>query len=67
MEASYLGWISCQNLNVEDPGQLFLKSGVALQPGAMFQQNDHVRINIATPKTILNEALDRMRLALSAM
>jgi bifunctional pyridoxal-dependent enzyme with beta-cystathionase and maltose regulon repressor activities len=65
MEASYLGWISCEQLKLDDPSELFLNHGVALQPGYMFQQPDHVRINIATPKDTLNAALSRMREALT--
>ena len=64
MEASYLAWIDCSQLEIEDPAQLFLEHGLALQPGSMFQQDNHVRINIATPKSVLSEALDRMHAAI---
>ena len=63
IEASYLGWISCESLPVKNPHQLFLNHGVALQPGTMFNQPDHVRINIATPYSLLKEALDRIEIA----
>jgi len=65
MEASYLGWLSCEQLQIDDPSQLFLDNGVALQPGSMFNKMDHVRINIATPKITLLEALKRMKKAIS--
>ena len=61
MEASYLGWISCEKLLSKVSFQLFLDNGVALQPGYMFNQSNHVRINIATPHSILSEALNRMK------
>ena len=64
MEASYLAWIDCSQLENIDPAQLFLGHGLALQPGSMFQQDNHVRINIATPKSVLSEALDRMHAAI---
>lgn len=64
MEASYLGWISCEKILHQDPYELFLKNGVALQPGKMFNDNNHVRINIATPRSNLKEALKRIRHAL---
>tara|TARA_B100000767_G_C19738871_1_gene525215 strand:+ start:187 stop:1326 length:1140 start_codon:yes stop_codon:yes gene_type:complete len=67
IEASYLGWISCEGIPVKDPHQLFLNHGVALQPGYMFNQPDHVRINIATPHSILNEALDRIEKAIKSI
>ena len=67
MEASYLAWIDCSQLEIEDPAQLFLEHGLALQPGSMFQQDNHVRINIATPKSVLSEALDRMHAAIDSL
>ena len=65
MQASYLGWLSCEHIDHIDPFKLFLKNGVALQPGHMFNSKGHVRINIATPKSNLNEALLRMSKAIS--
>ena len=67
IEASYLGWISCESLPVKNPHQLFIDYGVALQPGYMFNQPDHVRINIATPHSLLKEALDRMEKAVKSI
>ena len=67
MQASYLAWIDCSQLEIEDPAQLFLEHGLALQPGSMFQQDNHVRINIATPKSVLSEALDRMYAAINSL
>ena len=67
MEASYLAWIDCSQLEIKDPAQLFLDHGLALQPGSMFQQDNHVRINIATPKSVLSEALDRMHAAIDSL
>ena len=67
MEASYLAWIDCSQLEIKDPAQLFLDHGLALQPGSMFQQDNHVRINIATPKSVLREALERMHAATASL
>ena len=67
MEASYLAWIDCSQLKSIDPAQLFLDYGLALQPGSMFRQDNHVRINIATPKPVLSEALDRMHAAINSL
>jgi aminotransferase/cystathionine beta-lyase len=64
MEASYLGWISCKDVPHKDPFKLFLKYGVALQPGEMFNAKNHVRINIATPRSNLIEALSRINEAI---
>jgi cystathionine beta-lyase len=67
IEASYLGWISCENLPVKNPHQLFLNHGVALQPGIMFNQPNHIRINIATPQSLLKKALDRIEIAVKSI
>lgn len=64
MEASYLGWISYENILHKDPYELFLKNGVALQPGKMFNASNHARINIATPRSNLMVALKRIRRAI---
>ena len=67
IEASYLGWISCEHLPVKNPHQLFLNHGVALQPGYMFNQTNHVRINIATTHSLLKKALDRIEKAVKSI
>jgi cystathionine beta-lyase len=65
IEASYLGWINCESLPTKDPHKLFLEHGVALQPGYMFNQDKHLRINFGVPKKLLKEALNRMREAVN--
>ena len=67
IEASYLGWISCESLPIKDPHKLFLNHGVALQPGYMFNQPNHVRINIATTHSLLKNALDRIEIAVKSI
>ena len=67
IEASYLGWISCESLPIKDPHKLFLNHGVALQPGYMFNQSNHVRINIATTHSLLKNALDRIEIAVKSI
>ena len=67
IEASYLGWISCESLPVKNAHQLFLNHGVALQPGYMFNQPNHIRINIAIPHSLLKKALDRIEIAVQSI
>jgi len=67
IEASYLGWISCESLPIKDPHKLFLNHGVALQSGYMFNQPNHVRINIATTHLLLKNALDRIEIAVKSI
>lgn len=63
VEATYLAWIDCSALNVESGYEYFLQSGVALSPGAQFGEPAFVRLNFATQRARLAEALSRMRAA----
>lgn len=63
VEATYLAWIDCSSLQLEDPYQFFLTHGVALSPGAQFGAPRFVRLNFATQRARLAEALRRMRAA----
>jgi aminotransferase/cystathionine beta-lyase len=64
IEAGYLAWINCEKLALKDPFNFFLKSGVALSPGVQFNAPNHVRLNFATQKKNLKEALKRMEFAM---
>jgi cystathionine beta-lyase len=61
VEATYLAWIDCSALGVSDPQAFFAEHGVALSPGAQFGEPGFVRLNFATQRARLGEALDRMR------
>ena len=67
-EASYLAWLDCTALGLgEDPSAVFLARGrVALSPGPSFGRpgRGHARLNMATSRQILAEAVDRMASAI---
>jgi putative C-S lyase len=63
VEATYLAWIDCSSLGVKDAYPLFLEHGVALSPGSQFGEPSFVRLNFATQRARLAEALRRMRAA----
>ncbi len=65
VEATYLAWIDCSGLRVCDPWQHFLRHGVALSPGAQFGAPRFVRLNFATQRARLEQALARMAGALA--
>lgn len=65
VEGTYLAWIDCAPLAVRDPYQHFLDHGVALSPGAQFGAPGFVRLNFATQRARLDEALRRMRSAIA--
>ena len=67
MEASYLAWIDCSALNCADPHALFLGAGVALSPGSQFNAPQFVRLNFGTQRALLEQAMDRMALALASV
>lgn len=66
VEATYLAWIDASPLAVADPWQHFLRHGVALSPGAQFGSPRFVRLNFATQRARLEQALERMRRAVAA-
>jgi cysteine-S-conjugate beta-lyase len=67
-QAGYLAWIDCRELGIEgDPTKAFFERGrVALSSGPMFGTGGvgFARLNIATTKTLLEEAVRRMARAL---
>jgi cysteine-S-conjugate beta-lyase len=67
-QATYLGWLDCRSLELgSDPYAFFLQHAkVALSDGARFGApgRGFLRINFATSRNILSEALERMRKAL---
>ena len=61
--ATYLAWIDARELNVVDPGRFFEEQGVGLSDGAPFGGPGFVRLNFGCPRSLLGEALERMKLA----
>ena len=67
-EATYLAWLDCRALGLDDPGAFFLEHArVALSSGREFGApgNGFVRLNFATSAAILGEILERMAESLS--
>ena len=61
VEATYLAWMDASSLGVADPQAFFLEAGVALSPGAQFGAPQFVRLNFATQRARLADAIARMR------
>ncbi|HUN09104.1 MAG TPA: aminotransferase class I/II-fold pyridoxal phosphate-dependent enzyme [Aggregatilineales bacterium] len=62
-EGTYLAWLDCREMGLDDPAQYFLDySKVALNSGAKFGSPGvgHVRLNFATSRSILTEIVERM-------
>jgi cysteine-S-conjugate beta-lyase len=64
VEATYLAWIDCRELGIENPASFFEGYGVGLSSGADFGSPGFVRLNFGCPRGILREALGRMEKAL---
>ena len=60
VEATYLAWIDCSPLGIENAFEFFLKNGVALSPGAQFGDPRFVRLNFGTQRKLLEKALARI-------
>jgi cysteine-S-conjugate beta-lyase len=64
VEATYLSWIDVRERGMADPVRFFEEAGVGLSDGADFGLPGFVRLNFGCPRSLLCEALRRMRLAL---
>lgn len=67
-EGTYLAWLNMESLDLKpNPYEFFLKEArVALNDGKTFgtEGKDFVRLNFATQRSILQEALERMKQAI---
>ena len=62
-EGTYLIWIDATGLGVEDPYKFFLdRAHIKFSDGLFFSKKavQFVRMNVACPRSVVNEALDRM-------
>ncbi len=68
IEATYLAWLNVEALALPDPVAHFEKHGVGLSDGAFFgsPKGRHVRLNFGCPRTLLADALNRMKVAVAA-
>lgn len=67
IEATYLAWIDARRLPTRDPTALFESAGVGLSNGAEFGAPGFVRLNFGCPRATLDEALRRMRVAVTSV
>jgi cystathionine beta-lyase len=70
-EGTYLAWLDCRAAGIDgSPCEFFLKAGrVALGDGREFGRGGEgfVRLNFGCPRSVLEEALARMRVALGGL
>ena len=63
-EATYLAWIDARGLKVPDPAAFFEAAGVGLSDGKDFGAEGFLRLNFGCRRSLLEEALARMKQAL---
>ncbi|MDR2836154.1 MAG: PatB family C-S lyase [Bacteroidales bacterium] len=71
-EASFLIWLNCEKLNISPENLcnfMVEKANVGLNDGRMFGKGgeNHLRMNIACPKSMLIRALDNIRFAVEKL
>lgn len=64
LEATYLGWIDARETGIENIQERILEAGVRLMNGKTFMGEGFLRLNFACPKSILEEAVRRIKMAL---
>jgi cystathionine beta-lyase len=63
VEATYLAWIDARGMRIDNPLGFFEEAGVGLYDGALFGAPGFLRLNFACPRSLLEQALERMRAA----
>jgi cystathionine beta-lyase len=67
-QGTYLAWLDCSALDLDNPQQFFLEQGkVGLSAGLDFgdQHQQFVRLNFGCPRALLEEGITRMERALT--
>jgi cystathionine beta-lyase len=66
VEATYLAWIDARAAGLADPTRFFEDAGVGLSDGVAFDGAGFLRLNFGCSRSLLADALGRMRKALLA-
>ena len=65
-EAGFLAWIDCSESGLDNPANFFIEeASVGVYDGAWFGDKNYVRLNFGCPKSVLEEALNRIEKAFS--
>jgi len=65
VEATYLAWIDVSDLELDNPAKFFEQAGVGLYAGREFGDARFMRLNFGCPRSIVEQAMTRIRLAVS--
>ena len=64
LEATYLAWIDVRSADLFNPVRFFEDAGVGLQDGVEFDGPGFVRLNFGCRRSLLEAALERMKVAM---
>ena len=65
-EAGFLAWIDCSESGLDNAANFFIdEASVGVYDGAWFGDKNYVRLNFGCPKSILEEAINRIEKAFS--
>ena len=65
VEATYLAWIDTRELKTDNAVKWFEQAGVGVSDGADFDGAGFIRLNFGCPKSLLENAVGRIRTALN--
>ena len=65
VEATYLAWIDVTELRLTGPKLFFEKAGVGLSAGSDFGDDNYLRLNFGCPRSLLEEAVKRIKIAVN--
>ena len=63
-QATYLAWLDCRSLALDNPVSFFEQAGVGLSDGSDFGHHGFVRLNFGCPRATLDDGIERIRHAL---
>jgi len=64
LESTFLAWIDVSELQLENPCAFFEAAGVGMSPGIGFNDANFLRLNFGCAKSVLEEAVKRIKAAL---
>ncbi|MFT2110078.1 MalY/PatB family protein [Marinomonas sp. 2405UD68-3] len=67
LEATYLEWLDVSALKLENPHSFFLDAGVGMSNGKDFGNPQFLRLNFGCPRSILEEALNKIIIAIERL
>ncbi|SBS25266.1 Cystathionine beta-lyase PatB [Marinomonas aquimarina] len=66
-EATYLAWLDLRAYQIDKPHDFFLKAGVGISDGEGFGAAGFIRLNFGCPRSQLEQAMNRILIALDSL